>query len=72
MADSIIRIGENSPEFIGYKLMHDVAAIEDGVRRDRKWLLDTYAECLSAVRDPHKRGNSNRPSQSRVLPDLGR
>ena len=60
MADdvtSIVHIGENSPEQVALKLTETIAGLE---RRDlyghgenpadRKWLLDTYYECLQTVR----------------------
>jgi hypothetical protein len=42
MADTntVVHIGENSPEQVVV---------------DRKWLLDTYAECLRTVRQPWDR-----------------
>jgi len=50
-------IGENSPEQVALKLVHEISNIEGrelyahGKKpADRKWLLDTYAECLIAVR----------------------
>jgi hypothetical protein len=69
MADSasVIHIGENSPEHVAYKLMERIAAIErkslhntENLRAgasaaDRKWILDTYAECLKAAKDPYSR-----------------
>jgi hypothetical protein len=65
MADTpIIHMSENSPEQVAYKLLREIASIEkkkafgaanatDEV--GRKWLLDTYAECLLAVRSPGSR-----------------
>ena len=60
MADqstTVVRVGENSPEQVALKLTENIASIEQfqlhgGGKRpaDRKWLLDTYAECLEAVR----------------------
>jgi hypothetical protein len=57
--------GENSPEFIAYKLLNHIAVVEGignsgfGNYGDRKWdrrqLLDAYAECLQAVRLPRRR-----------------
>ncbi len=65
MADApAVHIGENTPEEIAYKLLHNVAAAEGKSfarsataksNGDRKWILDTYAECLLAVRAPHQR-----------------
>lgn len=55
----VVHIGENSPEQIAFKLLTAIAHVEgknaSGVyggneKADRKWLLDTYAECLEAVR----------------------
>ena len=53
MADStVVHLGENSPEKIAYTLMVDVfnAEYREGNRRTRQEILDTYAECLVAVR----------------------
>ncbi len=69
--DAVVHTAGNTPEQVAYKLMHDIAAIEGkalltatgapasgrGGKElpDRKWLLDTYAECLLAVRNPDSR-----------------
>jgi hypothetical protein len=58
MADApVVHIGENSPEEVAYKLMERIAFVEGKVllgmgtaRPDRKWVLDTYKECLNTVR----------------------
>lgn len=62
MADTktTIHLGENSPEHVAYKLLNHIAHLEskslngsiDHPERNasRKWLLDTYAECVNAVR----------------------
>ena len=61
MADTpIVHIGENSPEHVAYRLLRDIAHVEDKLLdrseknptkvADRKWILDTYAECLRAAR----------------------
>lgn len=65
MADAIpvVHIGENSPEEVAYKLLKTIASNErktlsgnmEPASADRKWLLDTYAECLIAVKTPHAR-----------------
>jgi hypothetical protein len=64
MADAppVVHIGENSPEQIAYRLMHDVANVEKrqlyshgDQPADRKWILDTFAECLNAVKRPGRR-----------------
>jgi len=68
MADTntVVHIGENSPEQVAYKLMEKIADVENmilytpsnGSRStvaDRKWILDTYAECLKTVRNPANR-----------------
>jgi hypothetical protein len=49
-----------SPEEIAHKLLYAVAWGEnidlDGwAKADRKWILDTYAECLLTVKDPATR-----------------
>ena len=59
MADTtIVRLGGESAEQTAYKLLHDVARAEHkldthGIKItgvDRKWILETYAECLSAAK----------------------
>jgi hypothetical protein len=62
MADTpVVNIGENSPEYVAYLLLQECAKAEKMVLRNlpfsqpsgettRKWILDTYAECLKAVR----------------------
>lgn len=65
MADNTtVHIGENSPEQVAYRLFRHVADAEDkilvqgsarGEAATRKWIIDTYAECLYAVKNPHKR-----------------
>jgi hypothetical protein len=63
----VAHIGENSPEEVAYKLLQDVAYAEGQELRlgstaskkaDRKWILDAYAECLNAVRQPTGRVSS--------------
>jgi hypothetical protein len=60
MADQpAVHIGENSPEEVAYKLFREIVQAEGpalvGKKLDRKWILDTYAECMQAVRQPHSR-----------------
>jgi hypothetical protein len=43
-----VQVGEGSPEYVAYKLLRDIATIEGGLK-DRKAILDTYAECLRAT-----------------------
>jgi hypothetical protein len=62
MADTpapVVHIGENSPEKVAFDLMRVVIHIDNkqvsgisgkGDPTDRKWILDTYAECLNAVK----------------------
>lgn len=55
MADTpLVNIIENSPEHVAFRLFERVAAVEKQagieVDFDRKYLLDTYAECLNAVK----------------------
>lgn len=53
-----VNIAENSPEYVAYRLLMDIAAVEGqskgaGFRisdSDRQWILDTYAECLMTVK----------------------
>jgi hypothetical protein len=64
-AAPVVHIGENSPQQIAYKLLLLIAAKEGKLldepsggghaTADRKWLLDTYAECLRTVQNPSRR-----------------
>ena len=47
----VVHIGENSPEHVAYELMTGILRVEGKINSaDRKLILDTYAECLDAVR----------------------
>jgi hypothetical protein len=53
MADApVVNIGQHSPERIAYDLMVGILNAEKikAEDRTRKMILDTYAECISAVR----------------------
>ena len=58
--ESTYRGSENTPEFVAYRLMKDIADVEKMViapesretgaqLADRQWILDTYAECMDTV-----------------------
>ena len=57
MADeTVVHIGENSPEQIAYKLFQNIATVEDvnlyGTERSpasREWILRTYSQCIRVV-----------------------
>ncbi|GAA2850098.1 hypothetical protein EDC40_101349 [Aminobacter aminovorans] len=59
MADSsVVHIGENSPEHVALHLMEVISRLEkrplyagDPNPADRKWVLETYAQCISTVRN---------------------
>ena len=57
MAETTMRIAENTPEYVAYLLMRDVFKAEKKRLNEvsRKYLLDTYAECLSAIETPSAR-----------------
>lgn len=61
MADqpTVVRIGENSPEQVAYKLLQEIAKCENVVfysnaresrTATRKWILTTCGQCLRTVR----------------------
>lgn len=65
--ESVVHIGENSPEHVALELLRVIQAVEGkGISHgysdsaDRKWILDTYAECLLAVRNPSARIKGSR------------
>lgn len=62
MADStVVHIGENSPEEVAFKLFSEIVTVEihnAGGKMDRDWILNTYAQCLYAVRAPQGRAKA--------------
>lgn len=64
MADTVVHMGENSPEYVAYKLLHEIAGIEKKSLHNepasgwtianRAWILDTYRECLVATKGLRK------------------
>jgi hypothetical protein len=92
MADApVVHIGENSPEEVARKLMREIARVEqrsfnparmapDRKAADRRWILNTYAECLEAVkgnRTINRKQRNLRPqsgtwTEADQLPDNGR
>ena len=58
MADeAVVHVGENSPEYVAYMLFEKIIAAEATQLRaagglNRRWILDTYAECLLMVKIP--------------------
>ena len=85
MADAAVHIGENSSEYVAYRLMLDIAEAE-GKRfskpvpgyggsgssqvADRDWILNTYRQCLRAVRDPHVESSQAPPDLERAADPL--
>jgi hypothetical protein len=57
MADApVVHIGENSPEEVAFKLMSLIRHLQaQNSPKDMKGILDAYAECLRAVKDPYAR-----------------
>jgi hypothetical protein len=56
MADkTIVHMGENSPEFVAYRLMEKIDSAEENYskKRGRDDILKLYAACLTAVQNPH-------------------
>ena len=59
-------MGDNSPEQVAFKLMYLIGMSEQKgleatrASADRKWILDTYAECLEAVRGERVFGRDTR------------
>lgn len=61
MAESVINLGENSTEYVAYRLLQDIMRLERKTiltgslkegwsTADRSYVLDTYHECLRTVR----------------------
>jgi hypothetical protein len=61
----VVHIGENSPEQVAFRLMEMIAAVEnvalsystdrERTSATREWILETYAECILAVKHAQKR-----------------
>ena len=57
MADeTIVHIGENSPEHVAYRLFRDICGVESrdlyahgDNPADRAWILHTYSQCIRTV-----------------------
>jgi hypothetical protein len=62
MPDSIVHIGENSPQHVAFKLLETIANVEKKhlfhpngslysgwQMADRDWILKTYVQCLYAT-----------------------
>jgi hypothetical protein len=61
MADKpTIHIGENSPEYVAYKLMLDVIRAEGKDLRSKDEILNLYAECLHTVNVPQLRAGRDK------------
>ncbi len=60
MSDGFAHRCESSPEQVAFRLMLEIAKVENkaftghprlrGTAPDRQWVLDTFSECLEAVR----------------------
>ena len=55
MADTVVHIGEDSPEHVAYKLMHEVMRADKRQFNDtnppgRAYLLKAYYDCWLVVR----------------------
>jgi hypothetical protein len=55
VADTAIHIGENSPEYVAYKLMLDVIRMGGKDLHSKDEILNLYADCLHTVNMPHLR-----------------
>jgi len=64
--DAPTHVGEDSPAHVAYKLLQTIASNENkslhsavgaSATADRKWLVDTYAECLEVVLNTRSRLN---------------
>lgn len=58
MADQgVVHIGENSPEYVALRLFELIRTAENrgDNNSDRAYILNTYEECLLAIKNPHTR-----------------
>lgn len=68
MAENAVNVGGHSPEQVAFQLLGIVAHGEGKhlfgahtPRAERDWILDTYAECLIAVKNPESRRKAGAP-----------
>ena len=53
--NTVVHIGENSPEQVAYKLMRDIARAEKvslegtNITSNREWIIKTYIMCRQAA-----------------------
>ena len=62
-----IDLAGDSPELIAFALLRYLAQIEqhdDSITFDRAWMLDAYAECLSAVQGKRQTAKSKTANPS--------
>jgi hypothetical protein len=56
----VFQAAHNTPEQVALSLFHIIARVEgkslDFNGADREWILNTYAECISTIREPQARG----------------
>ena len=60
MAETVLKLGEGTPEEVAFKLFQTIAMSEGkkvygtgGLKpADKEWVLKTYAECLMTVKNP--------------------
>jgi len=59
---SVMNVNENTPEYVAYRLMRDILVVEKRNLEElsRGDLLDTYAECLTAVQGKRTRAPASR------------
>jgi hypothetical protein len=59
--EKVEEVGQNSPEEIAYRLWAIIHHLESKkTPLDRKGILDLYAECLLAVKNPNSRVSGRR------------
>ena len=77
MTDWTHRCAE-SPESVALKLMHEIAKVEGRldhhrgarpVAMDRQWILDTFSECLEAVRGQRTLNGRDNKKLGRIAAD---
>lgn len=81
MSNGFVHQSESSPEHVAFRLMLEIAKVEKkaltghpglrGTAADRQWVLDTFSECLEAVRG-NRPVHSAKAKSERPACDLGR
>jgi hypothetical protein len=68
----VVQTGESSREYVAYLLLKMINEAEDNPRRTRRQILDLYAECIMAIRNPAQRGKAALERRGKAAQEIGK